>query len=90
MFLFEFNNLDLEDKYNFVWRVREGVNLNCFLEDGDYKYVLFDCETFFAEACVSNGKNLKVKGFEPSDYRINLYLNWLEENKDDLKYQLLD
>ena len=87
MFLFEFNNLDLEDKYNFVWRVREGVHLSCFREEGDYKYVLFDCGSFFAESCVLNGKTITVEGIELTDDRINLYLDWMEEHRDDPKYQ---
>lgn len=90
MTLYEFNNLDLEDKYDFVWRTRDGVSLNCFRDDGEYKYVLFDCGSFFAESCVLKGKTLKIEGFDLKDDRINLYIDWLNEHKDDPKYQLLD
>jgi hypothetical protein len=85
MFLFEFNNLDLDDKYEFVWCTRDGVKLSCIRDDGDYHYALFDCGTFFAETCACNGKTIKIDGFELTDDRINLYLDWIEAHKDDPK-----
>lgn len=67
---------------------REGVSLTCFREEGDYKYALFDCGSFFAESCVLNGKTVKIEGFELTDDRLNLYLDWIEKHKDDPKYQI--
>jgi hypothetical protein len=34
-----------------------------------------------------NGKVVKVEGIELTDDRINLYIDWLLEHKDDPKYQ---
>jgi hypothetical protein len=87
MYLYEFNNLDLEDKYDFIWR-SDGAGLKCFRDDGDYRYILFDCGTFLAEKCLLKGKVIKIEGFELTDIRVNHYIRWVEEHQDDPNYQL--
>ena len=90
MYLYEFNNLDLEDKYNFVWGAREErVRFKSFRDEGDYRYVLFDCGTFFAEKCLKNEKIISIEGFELTDDRINLYIDFTVEHNDDPKYKVL-
>ena len=89
MYLFEFNNLDLDDRYNYVWDKRdEGVRFKTFRDEGDCRYVLFDCVNFFAEQCIRNGKVISIEGFELTDDRLNLYIDFAMEHKDDTKYQL--
>ena len=61
MTLYEFNNLDLEEKYTYVWYSKEGVSINSFRNDGDYKYLLWDCGTFFVETCALNSKTIKIE-----------------------------
>lgn len=87
MMLFEFNNLDFEEKYDFVWQSVE-CSIHCYRVDGDLNYMLFDCGTFYAESCVLNGKTIKIEGFEPNDDRINLYIDWVNEHKDDPSYEI--
>jgi hypothetical protein len=87
MYLFEFNNLDLDIKYNFVWGSREeGVGFKCFRDEGDYRYVLFDCGSFFAEQCILNGEVISIEGFELTDDRLNLYIDFVVDHKDGPKY----
>jgi len=90
MFLFEFNNLDLEDKRAFLFgRDRDNnIRFSCIRDDGDYKYTLWNCGDFFVEMCALNGKLVKIEGFELTDDRINLYIDWVREHEDDPKYQL--
>lgn len=45
-------------------------------DDGDYRYVLFDCITFFSEHCKFKGKVISIEGFELTDDRINLYIDF--------------
>jgi len=87
MALYEFNNLDLEDKFNYVWNSPES-GFKCYCVEGGYKYVLFDCGKFFAESCVRDGKTISIEGFELTDDRLNAYIDWMEEHKDDPKYQM--
>jgi hypothetical protein len=90
MFLFEFNNLDLEDKRAYIISLPprgDKGRLLLFRDEGDLKYSLWDCDSFLAEMCALNGEVVKVEGIEPTDNRINLYLDWIEEHKDDPKYQ---
>jgi hypothetical protein len=92
MFLFEFNNLDLEDKRGYIFSLppkEDKGRLIVFRHDGDLRYSLWDCDTFLAEMCAEKGKAIKIEEIELTDDRINLYLDWLEEHKDDPKYQLL-
>ena len=76
MYIFEFNNLDLDDRYNYVWGAREGVRFKSFRDEGEYRFVLFDCGTFFAEQCILNCKVISIEGFEITDDRINLYIDF--------------
>lgn len=63
MTLNEFNSLELDEKYHFIWFSKEGVSLNCFRDDGDYKYILWYCGEFYAETCAIKGKTIKKEGF---------------------------
>jgi hypothetical protein len=88
MMLIEFNNLDLEEKYDFVWQSLD-CSFNCYRVDGDLNYMLFDCGTFYAESCVQAGKTIKIEGFELNDDRVNLYIDWVNEHKDEMNCKLL-
>jgi hypothetical protein len=87
--LIEFNAMELYEKYRFLFSKRgdNHVGFNCFRDDDDYKFSLWDCDSFLAEMCALNGKVLKIEGIKLTDDRINLYINWLEEHMNDPKYQ---
>jgi hypothetical protein len=87
MILYEFNNLDFEEKYDFVWQSQD-CSFNCYRVDGEMNYVLFDCGTFYAESCVQAGKTIKIEGFDFNDDRVSIYIEWVSKHKDDPEYQL--
>lgn len=84
----EFNNIELDEKYHFIWHSKEGEGISCFRDDGDYKYILWNCREFYAETCAIKVKAIKMEGFELNDKRINFYIDWIQEHKDDPKYQI--
>ena len=90
MTLYEYNNMDIDDRYNYLFgnRGNNYVKINCIREDGDYKYSLWDCGDFFVEMCAINGKVIQVEGIEPGDERFNLYIDWVKEHGDDPKYDI--
>jgi hypothetical protein len=87
MTLFEYNNLDFNDRYNFLFAKREDnyVRFNCLRDDGEYKYSLWDCGSFFVELCALNGKAVKVEGIELTDDRINLYIDFVKGMKSEIE-----
>lgn len=90
MFLFEFNNLDLEDKRGYIFSLPpkgDKGRLIVFRDEGDMKYSLWDCDSFLAEMCAKNGRVIKIEGVELTDDRINLYIDWVKEHEDDPNYQ---
>jgi hypothetical protein len=62
MYLFEFNNLDLEDKRAYIFSLpRENKDrFVAFRYEGDLKFSLWNCDSFFAEMSALNGKVVKV------------------------------
>jgi hypothetical protein len=67
MFLFEFNNLDLEDKRAYIISLPprgDKGRLLLFRYEGDLKYSLWDCDSFLAEMCALNGKVVKIEGID--------------------------
>jgi len=77
MYLHEFNNLDIDDRYYYLWVDREeGVKFKSFRVDDDCRFVLFDYVNFFVEQCMQNGKIISIKGFELTDDRLNLYIDF--------------
>lgn len=85
MTLFEYNNMDLKDRHAFIFGLRgdHPVRFSCLRDDGDSKYSLWDCGEFYVEMCAINGKVIKAEGIELTDDRINLYIDWIIEHKDD-------
>jgi hypothetical protein len=88
MTLTEFNNLELDEKNHFIWLSKHGARISCFRDDGDYKYILWNCGEFYAETCAIKGKTIKIEGFKLTDDFINLYIDWLHEHKVDPRYQI--
>jgi len=90
MTLYEYNNLDLEDRRRslFVDRGDNDVKFVSLREDGDKKYLLWSYNYFFVELCNENGEVVSIEGIEPTDDRVNLYIDYFEEHKDDPKYQV--
>jgi hypothetical protein len=91
MFLFEFNNLDLEDKRDYINGLPPTSNdkgrFVTYRKEGDMYISLWDCDTFFVEMYALNRKVLKIEGIELDDDRINLYIDWVNEHENDPKYQ---
>jgi predicted helicase len=68
MFLFEFNNLDLEDKRDYINELPPTSNdkgrFVTYRKEGDMYISLWDCDTFFAEMYALNRKVFKIEGIE--------------------------
>ena len=78
MYLFEFNNLDLEDKWKHIYGL-EGNDYCKFVtyrKEGDCTISLRDCGSFFAEIYVLNKKILKIDGIELDSSRLDLYIDY--------------
>jgi len=90
MTLYEFNNLDLDAKYYYLFpgRGSNDVKLVSLREDGDKKYMLWAYNYFFVEYCSENGGIVSIEAIESDDDRINLYIDYFQEHKDDPKYQI--
>ena len=91
MTLIEYNKLDLTDKFNYLFGdgAKNSVNFNCFLDINEYYYSLWDCGTFFSEMKKSRALNkvVSIEAIGLEDERINIYLDWIKEHEDDLKYK---
>jgi hypothetical protein len=83
MFLFEFNNLDLEDKRDYINQLPTTSNdkgwFVTFRKEGDMFISLWDCDTYFAEMYALNRKVLKIEGIELDDSRIDKYIDYAKE-----------
>jgi hypothetical protein len=77
MTLYEFNNLTLEEKYEFVWTGLDR-RLIAFRDFENQKIALFDCGTFFAETYFLPAvkRMLKIEGFCQDDSRLDSYIEF--------------
>ena len=83
MFLFEFNNLDLEDKRDYINQLPPtSDNKGRFVtyrKEGNMYISLWDCDTFFAEMYALNRKVFKIEGIELGDSRIDKYIDYAKD-----------
>jgi hypothetical protein len=80
MTLFEFNNLDIQDKHSVLFgNTGLDVKLIAFRDENEKKYSLWYCESFYIELCAINGKVSSIIGIEPTDDKIDLYIDFLNE-----------
>lgn len=84
MHLFEFNSEDTGWRRWFLFSA-EIVRFVSFRIDSENYYSLFDCGEFFAELRAPNDKTkaFDIIGFYPDDERLNLYIDFYNEHKDD-------
>ncbi len=84
MTLVEFNEMELSEKHRYLFG-GNNVGFKCFRDDDDFKYSLWDCGAFYAEMqCRKKDKKITmVEGIGLNDDRINLYLDWINQYKDD-------
>jgi len=84
MTLVEFLDLDIQKRYRHIFS-GDSFGFKCLRDDAEYKYSLWDCGTFYAEIQCRRKDRMgtRVDGFGLEDDRINLYLDWLIEHKDD-------
>jgi hypothetical protein len=84
MTLVEFNEMDFLERHRYLFGGKD-VGFKCFREDDEYKYSLWDCGSFYAEMQLrkSDRKVTMVDGIGLNDERINFYLDWINEHKDD-------
>ena len=80
MDLYEFNQLDLEGRYKYIYLDR-GVSQRRFVsyrKDDHYMFTLWDCGGFFIEMKCSKSKKkvISIEGFELYYDRINLYIDF--------------
>jgi hypothetical protein len=80
MFMFEFNNLPLEEKHAFIFRL-PAVDKGRFIsywKDDNLTVSLWDCDSFFAEIYFfeKDRKIIKIEGIELTDERVNLYIDY--------------
>jgi hypothetical protein len=63
MFLFEFNNLDIEDKRDYINELPPTSNdrgrFVTYRKEGDIFISLWDCDTFFAEMYALNKEGIQ-------------------------------
>jgi len=78
MYLFEFNNLDQEDKWQHIYGIEgdERCKFITYRKDGDQTISLWDCGSFFAEIYVLNKEILKIEGIELDSSRLDLYIDY--------------
>jgi hypothetical protein len=90
MTVYEYNHMDFEDRHHFLFGASRDINVKfiSFRDVDDKKYSLWDCGDFFIEMCAINEKTISFEGIELTDNRINLYIDWLGEHKDDPKRQI--
>jgi hypothetical protein len=83
VYLFEFNSADWEEKREFLF-FDLSVSFKSLRADSEYFYNLYDCGQFYAETKVSKAlkKMVDITAFYPDDERINLYIDFYNENKD--------
>jgi hypothetical protein len=83
MYLIEFNNLTIQDKWNFVFKSGKASFIS-FREYYNQKVTLWDCGTFFAEVYYLKADNTytKIEGFEQDDKRLNIYIDYMNKTKD--------
>ena len=84
MTLFEFNELDINERYRYLFSGNI-IGFKCLWDDEEYKYSLWDCGTFYAEVQrrKTDRKITRVDGLTQEDDRINLFLDFINEHKDD-------
>jgi len=84
MLLFEFNNLDLKEKWQHIYGIES--NDHCkfvtYRKDGEQTVSLWDCGSFFAELYVLNKKILKIEGVELDGNRLDLYIDYAMAQND--------
>jgi hypothetical protein len=83
MYLFEFNSEDWEEKREFLF-FDPSVRFRFLRADSEYYYGLYDCGQFYAETKISKAlkKMVEITAFYPDDERLNLYIEFYNENKD--------
>ncbi|MBW6502331.1 MAG: hypothetical protein K0B05_13145 [Bacteroidales bacterium] len=84
MFLFEFNNLDMENKWQHIYGLKgnDHCKFVTYRKDGEQTISLWDCGSFFAELYVLNKKILKIEGIELDSCRIDLYIDYAQKQCD--------
>jgi len=87
MTLYEYNNLDFNDRYNFLFSKRGNnlVQFNCFRDDGVFKYSLWNCGDFFVEMCYSKAQNkvIRIEGIAQDDKKVDQYIDFVQKHKDE-------
>ena len=80
MFLYEFNHMDLDDRYKCIYPGKSDSQRKfvSFRTDTDYVYTLWDFGDFFVEmkCSKSDKKVISIEGIELIDERINLYIDF--------------
>ena len=78
MYLFEFNNLSLQEKRLFIYGLQG--NSPCkfisYRKEMDQTISLWDCSSFFAEMYVKNKKAIKIEGIELDSSRLDSYIDY--------------